>query len=221
MATIEERVQALEQEIVTRKKAEELLTIAVRALVSKEAFEKLQDTVEKLQDTIEKSQEQNGKLFDIINIHNAFINQQFAELREKVEVQVEGKIVGMQTEMRQRFAEQDGKITGLDGKITGMQTEMRQRFAEQDGKITGLDGKITGVQTEMRQHFAEQDGKITGVQTEMRQRFAEQDGKITGVQTEMRQRFAEQDDKITSVQTTQTEQTTLLQQILARLPEKP
>ncbi len=203
MATIEERVQALEQEIVTRKKAEELLTIAVRALVSKEAFEKLQDTVEKLQDTIEKSQEQNGKLFDIINIHNAFINQQFAELREKVEVQVEGKIVGMQTEMRQRFAEQDGKITGLDGKITGMQTEMRQRFAEQDGKITGLDGKITGVQTEMRQHFAEQDGKITGVQTEMRQRFAEQD------------------DKITSVQTTQTEQTTLLQQILARLPEKP
>ncbi len=178
MATIEERVQALEQEIVARKKAEELLTIAVRALVSKEAFEKLQDTVEKLQDTIEKSQEQNGKLFDIINIHNAFINQQFAELREKVEVQVEGKIVGMQTEMRQRFAEQDGKITGLDGKITGVQTEMRQRFAEQDGKITG-------------------------------------------VQTEMRQRFAEQDDKITSVQTTQTEQTTLLQQILARLPEKP
>jgi hypothetical protein len=171
MATIEERVQALEQEIVARKKAEELLTIAVRALVSKEAFEKLQDT-------IEKSQEQNGKLFDIINIHNAFINQQFAELREKVEVQVEGKIVGMQTEMRQRFAEQDGKITGLDGKITGMQTEMRQRFAEQDGKITG-------------------------------------------VQTEMRQRFAEQDGKITSVQTTQTEQTTLLQQILARLPEKP
>jgi hypothetical protein len=160
MATLEERVQALEQEIVARKKAEELLTIAVRALVSKEAFEKLQDTVEKLQDTIEKSQEQNGKLFDIINIHNAFINQQFAELREKVEVQVEGKIVGMQTEMRQRFAEQDGKITGLDGKITGVQTEMRQRFAEQDGKIT-------------------------------------------------------------SVQTTQTEQTTLLQQILARLPEKP
>src|SRR5258708_2164154 len=191
MATIEERVQALEQEIVARKKAEELLTIAVRALVSKEAFEKLQETVEKLQETVEskeafeklqgaveklqetveKSQEQNGKLFDVINTHNAFTNHQLAELREKVEVQVEGKIVGMQTEMRQRFAEQDGKITG--------------------------------------------------VQTEMRQRFAEQDGKITGVQTEMRQRFAEQDDKITSVQTTQTEQTTLLQQILARLPEKP
>ena len=133
MATIEERVQALEQEIVARKKAEELLTIAVRALVSKEAFEKLQDTVEKLQDTVEskeafeklqntveklqdtveESQEQNGKLFDVINAHNAFTNQQLAELREKVEVQVEGKIVGMQTEMRQRFAEQDSKITGV------------------------------------------------------------------------------------------------------------
>ena len=146
MATIEERVQALEQEIVARKKAEELLTIAVRALVSKEAFEKLQDTVE-------AAQEQNGKLFDVITTQNAFTNQQLAELRAKVEVQVEGKIVGMQTEMRQRFAEQDGKITGV-------QTEMRQRFAEQDGKITG-------------------------------------------------------------VQATQTEQTALLQQILARLPENP
>ena len=153
MATIEERVQALEQEIVARKKAEELLTIAVRALVLKEAFDKLQGTVEKLQDTVEESQEQNGKLFDVITTHNAFTNQQLAELREKVEVQVEGKIVGMQTEMRQHFAEQDGKIVG--------------------------------VQTEMRQHFAEQDSKITGVRA------------------------------------TQTEQTTLLQQILARLPEKP
>ena len=50
MATIEERLQALEQENAARKKAEELLTIAVRALVSKEAFEKLQDTVEKIQE---------------------------------------------------------------------------------------------------------------------------------------------------------------------------
>src|SRR5260221_11579917 len=122
MATIEERVQALEQEIVARKKAEELLTIAVRALVSKEAFEKLQDTVE-------KSQEQNGKLFDIINTHNAFINQQFAELREKVEVQVEGKIVGMQTEMRQRFAEQDGKITGVRATQTEQTALLQQILA--------------------------------------------------------------------------------------------
>ena len=43
MPTIEERLQALEQENAARKKTEELLTIAVRALVSKEAFEKLQD----------------------------------------------------------------------------------------------------------------------------------------------------------------------------------
>ena len=35
MATLEERVQTLEQEIAARKQAEEMLTIAVRALVSK------------------------------------------------------------------------------------------------------------------------------------------------------------------------------------------
>ncbi len=128
-ATIEERVQALEQEIVARKKAEELLTIAVRALVLKEAFEKLQDTVEKLQHTVEESQEQNGKLFDVINTHNAFTNQQLAELREKVEVQVEGKIVGMQTEMRQRFAEQDGKITGVRATQTEQTALLQQILA--------------------------------------------------------------------------------------------
>ena len=137
MPTLEERVQALEQENAARKKAEELLTITVRALVSKEAFEKLQETVE-------KSQEQNGKLFDVINTHNAFTNQQLTELREKVEVQIEGKIVGMQTETRQRFAEQDSKITALDGKVVGLQTEMRQRF--------------TGIETETRQRF-------TGIET--------------------------------------------------------
>ena len=138
MPTLEERVQALEQENAARKKAEELLTITVRALVSKEAFEKLQVTVEKLQETVEKSQEQNGKLFDVINTHNAFTTQQLAELREKVEVRIEGKIVGIQTEMRQRFAEQDSKITALDGKVVGLQTEMRQRF-------TGIETALTRI----------------------------------------------------------------------------
>jgi hypothetical protein len=37
----------------------------------------------------------------------------------------------------------------------------------------------------------------------------------------MRQRLTEQDSKITGLQTTQVEQTTLLHQILTRLPEKP
>ncbi len=152
MTTIEKRVQALEQENAARKKAEELLTIAVRALVAKEAFEKLQET-------IEESQKQNSKLFDVINTHNAFTNERLGDIQSQL--------------------------------------------IEQDGKITGL-------QTEMRQHFTKQDGKITGLQTEMRQRF-----------TEVSQHFAEQDGKITGLQTTQAEQTIMLQQILARLPEKP
>ena len=44
MPSIEERLQALEQENAARKKTEELLTIAVRALVSKEAIVGLQIT---------------------------------------------------------------------------------------------------------------------------------------------------------------------------------
>lgn len=165
MPTLEERVQALEQENVARKKAEELLTVAVHALVSKEAFEKLQETVE-------KSQEQNSKLFDVLNTHNVITNERLADLQGQI-IELDGKVVGLQTEMRQRFAEQDGKIVGL-------QTEVRRL----DSKVSQLDSKVMGLQAEMHQRFAEQDSKITGLQT------------------------------------TQTEHTALLQQILARLPEK-
>jgi hypothetical protein len=49
MATLEERMQALEQEHTQLKKTIELQTIAIRALVSKEAFEKLQDTVGRIE----------------------------------------------------------------------------------------------------------------------------------------------------------------------------
>jgi hypothetical protein len=59
MATLEERIQALEreherlqtleQEHTQLKKTIELQTIAIRALVSKESFEKLQDTVGRIE----------------------------------------------------------------------------------------------------------------------------------------------------------------------------
>ena len=97
MATIEERLQALEQENAARKKTEELLTIAVRALVSKEAFEKLQDTVE-------KSQQQNGKLFEVLNNHNILTNVRLGDIQNQL-TELDGKLVGLQTETRQHFAQ--------------------------------------------------------------------------------------------------------------------
>jgi len=111
----------LEQEIVARKKAEELLTIAVRALVSKEAFEKLQVTVE-------KSQEQNGKLFDALNTHNSITNERLGDIQNQL-IALDGKTVGLQTEMRQRFTEQDGKITGAQATQTKQTALLQQIFA--------------------------------------------------------------------------------------------
>ena len=140
MATIEERLQALEQEVAAHKHTEEMLTIAVRALVSKEAFEKLQETEE-------DHHKQNGKLFNVIINQNSLHNE---------------------------------RITELDGRVT-----------ELDGKVEKLDNKVSEI-----------------------------DGKVIGLQTEMRQQFAEVNTNIASLQNTQTEHTTLLQEILARLPEK-
>ena len=133
MPTIEERLQALEQENVARKKTEELLTIAVRALVSKEAFEKLQDTVEKFQ-------EQNGKIFDILNNHNIFTNERLGDIQTQL-IELDGKIAGQQTEMRQRFNEQDGKIAGLQTTVN----EHTTRFDRVDTRLDKLETLLTQV----------------------------------------------------------------------------
>src|SRR5581483_7751843 len=115
------------------QRAIELMNIALGALVNKA--------------TLEKVNEQNNKIFEALMSHDQFTNHQLAEVREKF-TELDGKVVGLQTEMRQRFSEQDSKIVGLDSKLKGLQTEMRQRFSEQDSKIVGL-------QTEMHQRFAE------------------------------------------------------------------
>lgn len=121
MSTIEERVQALEQENAARKKAEELLTIAVHALVSKETFENLQET-------IKQSQEQNGRLFDALNAHNILTNERLGDIQSQT-IEVDGKIVGQQTEMRQHFAELHKRFTEQDYKITGLQTTQAEHTA--------------------------------------------------------------------------------------------
>ena len=68
----------------------------------------------------------NGVLpnfFETLINHDECTTMQLAELRNQL-TELDGKIVGLQTEMRQRFTEQGNKITGLDDKVTSLQTEM-------------------------------------------------------------------------------------------------
>jgi chromosome segregation ATPase len=114
MATLEERVQALEQEIATRKHAEEMLTIAVRALVSKEAFEKLQETVE-------ASQEQNGRLFNVLINQGALHNERMTNLQGQI-IDLDGNVKGLQTDVKGLQAD----VKGLQTDVKGLQAEMRE-----------------------------------------------------------------------------------------------
>src|SRR5690348_13830695 len=105
MATVEERLTAIEREHAglkhdneELKKNIELQTIAIGALVNKAALESIN--------------EKNDRIFNALMAHDQFINGQLAELRERLEVEVGGKIVGMQTEMRQRFEQQDARFVG-------------------------------------------------------------------------------------------------------------
>ena len=83
--------------------------------------------------------------------------------------------------------------------LINQNTVTNKRLEEMQDQIIVLDGKIAGLQTEMRQRFAEVDQRFTAID----QRFTEVDGKVVDLQTEMHQH------------------TTMLQQILARLPEGP
>ena len=115
MPTIEERLQTLEQEHTELKKTIELQTIAIGALVNKA--------------TLEKLNEKYDKIFDVLMAHDRFTNERLGDIQNQLTEQ-DGKSVGLQTEMRQRFTEHDSKITGLDGKVTSLQNEVHQRFAE-------------------------------------------------------------------------------------------
>jgi chromosome segregation ATPase len=121
MATLEERVQTLEQEIAARKQAEEMLTIAVRALVSKEAFEKLQET-------IEASQEQNGRLFNVLINQGSLHNERMTNLQGQI-IDLDGNVKGLQTDVK-----------GLQTDVKGLQTDVK-----------GLQTDVKGLQTEMRE----------------------------------------------------------------------
>ena len=114
MATLEERVQTLEQEIAARKQAEEMLTIAVRALVSKEAFEKLQET-------IEASQEQNGRLFNVLINQGALHNERMTNLQGQI-IDLDGNVKGLQTDVKGLQTE----MRETRGDMKGLQTEMRE-----------------------------------------------------------------------------------------------
>lgn len=118
MPSIEERLQALEQDHTELerehnelKKTIELQTIAIGALVNKAALERLN--------------EKYDKIFDALTNHDRFTNEQLAELRTQ-QIETDGKIAGLQTEMRQHFNEHDGKIASLQTTQTEHTTILEQ-----------------------------------------------------------------------------------------------
>jgi DNA repair exonuclease SbcCD ATPase subunit len=135
MPTIEERLQTLEQENAIRKKTEELLTIAVRALVSKEAFEHLQDTIEKLQHAVETSQEQNGKLFNVLINQGSLHNERMTHLQ--------GQIIDIDSKLDGRVTVLDSKITRLDSRVTEVQTTIAELQTDMRHRFTGIETALT------------------------------------------------------------------------------
>ena len=88
MASIEERLTALEHQHAALKEKIELQTIAIGALVNKA--------------TLERLNEKYDKLFDALITHDRLTNEQLVELRTQ-QMKLDGKLAGVQAEMRQSF----------------------------------------------------------------------------------------------------------------------
>ncbi len=96
MATIEERLTALERELTALeqenaalRKSDELQTIALRALATKDEFTKLRDT--------------NNNIFDALINHDQLTNERLGDLQTQ--------------ETRQGLKEQDKQIAGLYSEV--------------------------------------------------------------------------------------------------------
>lgn len=114
MPTIEERLQAIENEHATLKKTLELQTIAIGALVNKA--------------TLEKLNEKYDTLFQTLINHDHFTNEQLAERRNQ-QNELDGKIVGLQTEMHLRFTEQNSKVINVQN-VQAEHTILLQKILE-------------------------------------------------------------------------------------------
>jgi hypothetical protein len=113
MPTIEERLRTIEQEHTELKKTIELQTIAIGALVNKA--------------TLEKLNEKYDKIFDTLIAHDRLTNERLGDIQNQLTEQ-DGKIVGLQTEMRQRFNEQDNKFA----EHTALLTQILERLPKNE-----------------------------------------------------------------------------------------
>jgi chromosome segregation ATPase len=116
MATIEDRLQMLEQEQLEIRKLMELQTTAIGALVTKDKLEKLN--------------ERHDKLFDTLIAHDRFTNEQLADVRTHL-AEVDGKVTTLQTQ-----------LVEVDGKVVGLQTQLRQTEKRIDTHLAQVDARL-------------------------------------------------------------------------------
>ena len=111
MATIEERLARIEHEHAALKEKIELQTIAIGALVTKA--------------TLERLNEKNDKIIEALTAHDRFTNVQLAELRNQ-HIEEDGKIVGLQTEMRQSFDAVNARFDAVNARFDAQDKKFDQ-----------------------------------------------------------------------------------------------
>ncbi len=217
---IDQRFTRMEMDNAHLKKTVELHAVALGALVNKASLEKLN--------------EKYDKLFDSLIAHDRFTNQQLAEVRGQI-VELEGKFVGLQTEVRQgfqkvatrdevntRFAEMDARFEKIDARFAEMDArfekmdarfeKMDARFAEIDARFEKMDARFAEIDARFEKidaRFAEMDARFEKIDA----RFAEIDARFETVATkaEMNERFAEVNGRFDRLED-------LITQVIARLP---
>ena len=96
----ERELTVLEQENAALKKSDELQTIALRALATKDEFTKLRET--------------NNAIFDVLINHDQLTNERLGDLQAQV-IELDGKVMGLQVETRRGFKDTQMQLSELVG----------------------------------------------------------------------------------------------------------
>jgi chaperonin cofactor prefoldin len=152
MATIEERLMALEQGQAGLKKEQseiknalELHGIALGALVDRGMLQMVN--------------EKNDKIFQALINHDEFTNMQLAEARGQLTM-LDGKIVGLQTETRQRFEQQQATLDGINTRLDRQEVAANARFEQQQATLDGINTRLDRQEVATNARFEQQQATI-------------------------------------------------------------
>lgn len=134
LTALEQSRDVYEQKYEALARENEALKIAVNALATRSAFDGLVKEVNDIKVDVIKGIGRTDGLYQLNEANQRFWQLQFDEIRDNI-AKGDGRLAAFETDVMARFAQHQGQTSEIAGNVVGLQTEMRQRFSTQDNVL--------------------------------------------------------------------------------------